>query len=200
MRIKSLIDNKCFDNAAIAMLTGNDLVAGVKKVDFREVLTVTSNTVTLSKTPQGALVSVYKVNADGTNGTEYTLGTPASNATDYSISGKVITLNSGVANGTQFKVYYQINTLTDAKTIKVSSDQFGKTFRVTLDCLVIDEFSKDAYEAQLRIPNAKFEDNFNLSFAADGDPAVLDLNMEILKAATDSTMWELVIYDQDSIV
>jgi hypothetical protein len=31
------------------------------------------------------------------------------------------------------------------------------------------------------------------------DPAVLDLNMEILKSAADTTMWELVIYDDSAI-
>lgn len=182
------------------MLTGNDLVAGVKKVDRNEVLTVTSNTLTLSKTPQGAIVSLFKLNADGTNGQEHTLGTPGTNALEFSISGKVITLHTSVANGTQFKVYYQVNTASDAKSIKVSSDQFGKTFRVVLDVLVVDEFTKAAFQGQLRIPNAKFEDNFNLSFSADGDPAVLDLNMEILKSPTSTDMWELVIFDDAAIV
>jgi hypothetical protein len=150
------------------MLTGNDLVNGVKKVDYNEVLAVTSNTITLSKTPQGAILSVFKLNADGTNGTEYTLCTPASNPTDYSVNGKVLTFNAAVTNSTQFRVYYQVNTTTDAKTIKVSSDAFGRNFRVVLDVLVVDEFTKQAFEGQIRIPNAKFQDNFNLSFSADG--------------------------------
>jgi hypothetical protein len=76
---KITLQDAIFDNSAIAMLTGNDLVAGVKKVDINEIQSVTSNTITLAKTPQGALVSVYKLNADGTNGQEYTLGTPATN-------------------------------------------------------------------------------------------------------------------------
>jgi hypothetical protein len=32
------------------------------------------------------------------------------------------------------------------------------------------------------------------------DPAVLDLNMEILKSPTSTDMWELVIYDDAAIV
>jgi hypothetical protein len=197
---KITLQDSIFDNKAIAMLTGNDLVAGVKKVDRNEIGTITSNTITLAKTPQGAIVSVFKLNTDGTNGTEYTLGTPATNATDYSVSGKILTFHTSVTNGTQFKIYYQVNTATDAKTIKVSSDSFGKAFRVVLDVLVVDQFTQAAYEGQLRIPNAKFEDNFNLSFSADGDPAVLDLNMEILKSPTSTDMWELVVYDDDAIV
>ncbi|MBD1379216.1 hypothetical protein [Metabacillus arenae] len=162
------LQDAIFDNQAIAMLTGNDLVSGVKKIDLNEVKSVTSNKFTLNKTPQGALVSVYKLNPDGTNGQEYTLGTPATNTAEYSITGKELTFHTTVTNGTQFRVYYQANTATDAKTIKVTSDQFGKSFRVVLDVLVVDEFTKEAFEGQLRIPNAKFQDNFNLSFAADG--------------------------------
>jgi hypothetical protein len=160
---KITLQDAIFDNKAIAMLTGNDLVAGVKKVDKNEIQSVTSNTLTLSKTPAGAILSVFKLNADGTNGVEYTLGTPASNATDYSVSGKVLTFHTSVTNSTQFRIYYQVNTASDAKSMKVSSDQFGKSFRVTLDVLVVDEFTKAAFQGQLRIPNAKFEDNFNLS-------------------------------------
>jgi hypothetical protein len=182
------------------MLTGNDLVNGTKLVDRNEIGTVTSSKITLSKTPQGAIVSVFKLNADGTNGQEYTLGTPATNATDYSVSGKDLTFHTSVTNSTKFRIYYQVNTATDAKSIKVTSDQFGKAFRVVIDVLVVDEFTKQAFEGQLRIPNAKFEDNFNLSFAADGDPAVLDLNLEILKSPVNTDMWELIVYDEDAIV
>jgi len=194
------LQDAIFDNEAVAMLTGNDLVAGIKKVDLHEVQSVTSNKVTLSKTPSGAIVSVFKLNPDGTNGEEFTLGTPASNPKEYSVTGKDLTFNTAVANGTQFRVYYQANTATDAKTIKVTSDQFGKSFRVVMDVLVVDEFTKEAFEGQLRVPNAKFEDNFNLSFSADGDPAALDLNMEILKSPVNTDMWELVVYDDSAIV
>lgn len=194
------LQDAIFDNKAIAMLTGNDLVEGATLVDKNEIGTVATNKITLSKTPQGALVSVYKLNADGTNGEEYTLGTPGTTEEEYSVAGKEITFHSSVTAGTKFRIYYQVNTDATAKKIKVTSDQFGKSFRVVLDVLVVDEFTKEAYEGQLRIPNAKFEDNFNLSLSADGDPAVLDLNMEILKAATSNDMWELVVYDEGAIV
>jgi hypothetical protein len=160
---KLTLQDAIFDNNAVAMLTGNDIVTGVKKVDRNEIQSVTSNTITLTKTPQGAILSVFKLNADGTNGQEYTLGTPATNATDYSVTGKTLTFHTSVTNGTQFKIYYQVNTASDAKNIKVTSDQFGKSFRVVVDVLLVDEFTKAAFEGQIRIPNAKFEDNFNLS-------------------------------------
>jgi hypothetical protein len=157
------LQDAIFDNEAIAMLTGNDLETGVKVIDYNEIQSVTSNTLSLSKTPKGAIISVYKVNPDGTNGEEYTLGTPTSNPLEYSVSGKDLTFDAGVANDTKFRIYYKVETPIDTKSIKVTSDAFGGTFRMVLDVLVVDEFTKKAFQGQLVVPNAKFEDNFNLS-------------------------------------
>lgn len=194
------LEDAIFDNEAVAMLTGNDLVAGVKTIDRHETQSITSNKLTLDKTPKGALVSVFKINADGTNGEEYTLGTPSTNEKEYSITDKELTFHTGVANGTLFRIYYKVETATDTKTVKVTSDMFGGTFKVVLDVLVVDEFTKKAFQGQLIVPNAKFMDNFNLAFSADGDPATLNLEMEVLKSPTSTDMWELVIFDEDAIV
>lgn len=197
---KIMLQDAIFDKMAIAMITGNTATIGSKTIDKNEVKSITSNKLTLSKTPVGALISVFKVNPDGTNGTEYTLGTPASNPTEYSISVKELTFHSGVANGTNFRIYYKIATEATATTMKVTSDKFGASFRVSVDVLVVDEFTKKAYQGQLNIPNAKFEDNFTFSFAADGDPAVLDLPLEILKSPISTDMWELTVYDDDLVI
>ena len=192
---KLALQDAIFDNAAIGMLTGNAVVTGVHKVDIHEIITITSVKASVLKTPVGALISVFKVNADGTNGVEYTLGTPASEALEFSLASKELTFNVAVADGTKFRVYYYANTDATAKTVKVSSDMFGGSFRIVIDVLVVDEYTKEAFQGQLIVPNGKFEDNFDLSFAATGDPAVLDLNIECLKSPTSTTMWELVIYD-----
>lgn len=197
---KIVMQDAIFDTKAVAMLTGNDLVTGIKTVDLNEVQTVTSNTITLSKTPKGALVSVFKVNADGTNGTEITLGVPATNPNEYSLNAKVLTFHTSVANSTQIRVYYKADTASDAKTAKITADSFGKSFRVSVDVLVTDVFTKKAYNGQINIPNAKFEDNFNLSFTSEGEPAVLDLNMEILKSPTSQDMYELIVFDKETII
>ena len=150
------------------MITGNDMVVGKKTVDTNETKAVTSNKITLDKTPKGALISVYLVNPDGTNGQEFTLGDPITKDKEYKLTDKELSFHTTVVNGTNIRVYYQVETDVTAKTMKVSSDAFGGTFRVVLDVLVRDEFTKEDYAGQLRIPNAKFEDNFNFSFSADG--------------------------------
>lgn len=193
------MEDAIFDNDAIAMLTGNDLIAGKKVIDRNEIGSVTSSKLILGKTPKGALISVYKLNADGTNGQEYTLGTPSTNPLEYSITGKELTFNSAVANDTQFRIYYKVETAIDSKTIKVTSDMFGGSFRVAIDVLVVDEFTKKAFQGQLIIPNGKFEDQFNLDFSAEGDPSTLTLTLEILKSPISTDMWELVVYDDETV-
>lgn len=196
---KITLEDAIFDNEALAMLTGNEIKAGKKTIDINEVGTITSNKFTLNKTPKGALVSVFKVNPDGTNGEEYTLGTPASNPKEYSVAGKELTFNTDVVNGTNFRVYYKVETDETSKTVKVTSDKFGGTFKIVLDVLVRDEFSKKDFQGQLIVPNGKFEDNFNLDLAADGEPASVTLPIEILKSPVNTDMWELVIYDEELI-
>jgi hypothetical protein len=183
------------------MLTGNTLTTGVKTINREEFVTVNSNAATLLKTPVGNLISVYKVSPDGTNGTLLTKKAGASVATgEYDITAKAMTFFAGdLTNGSLVHVYYNVSTDATAKTLKVTSDAFGKTFKVTLSVLVRDEFTKADYAGIITIPNAKFEDNFDLSFASDGDPGVMTLNMEILKSPTSTLMWDLTILD-DSLI
>lgn len=197
---KLSMQDALFDKHALAMLTGNALKEGIKTIDFKEKITVTSNKATLSKTPKGAITSVYKVNTnDGTNGDEYTLGTPASNPKEFSVTGKELTFNTAVTNGTIMHVYYKVETSADAKTIRVSSDAFGGTFKVIIDLLVKDSADGKDYAAQLIIPRGKFENNFSLSLSVDGDPATLDLPIECLNDPLTNTMWEMVIFNNEDI-
>lgn len=193
------IQEALFDNHAIAMLTGNSLKEGAKDIDYKEVKKVTSNKITLSKTPKGAIVSVYKVNHDGTNGEEYTLGTPATNPKEYSVNGKDITFNTAVPNGTSIRVYYVVTTATDAKTMVVSADAFGGTFKVVGNVLVRDSFDGKDYPATITIPRGKFEDNFSLSLSVDSDPATLDLPIEMLKDPVSGELWTMTVYNDEDI-
>ena len=194
------LQDAIFDNRAIAMLTGNDLSEGAKEIYINEALEVSQDKVTLSKSPIGVPLGVFKMNADGTLGQEFTHADDTPSSGEYEINGKDIEFHPGdLADGDKVVVYYNAKTGNTAKEIKVTSDQFGKTFKVVLDVLVRDEYTKDDYAAQIIVPMAKFEDNFNLSLSVDGDPAVLDLNMEILKNPTSTDMWKMIIYDNQEV-
>lgn len=159
------LEDAIFDAKAIAMITGNDMATGKKIVDLNEVLATKTKKITLSKTPKASgtnasIISVYAVKANGTNGTEYTLGSVTPGETEYVIDGKELTFHTDTPDNVKIRVYYTAETDVNAKTMKVTSDAFGGTFRVVLDVLVRDEYTKKDFAGQLRIPNAKFEDNF----------------------------------------
>jgi hypothetical protein len=160
---KISLEDAIFDTQALTMLTGNTITTAATTVQKIDQKAITSNTLTLSKTPAGAIISCYKINADGTNGDEYTLGTPATGQKYFSISGKVMTFYAGAeTDGTLFRVYYKMTTDATAKTIKVTSDAFGGSFKLVLEVYVRDEYTKADFAAQLEIPNAKFEENWKM--------------------------------------
>lgn len=199
---KLAIQDALWDKDAIGMITGNGVIDGAKVVNHNEVLTADgTNTITLSKTPTGTITGVYLVNADGTNGKEQTLGTPASVTDEYSITAKVITLNATSApQGTKVRVYYKVTTASDAKTMSVTTNAFGGTFKIVLDALVRDSLDGNDYAAQITVPRGKFEEGFSMNLAVEGDPSVLDMPIECLKDPLTNELWTMVVYNEDTIV
>lgn len=193
------LEDAIFDKEAIAMITGNAMSTGATVVAKNEIITVgATNKASVTKTPTGALTSVYVVNADGTNGQKLTLGTPATESSQYSINAKELTFHSSITQNTKIRVYYNFTTDITASKMRVTSDAFGGTFKIVLDVIVRDEYTKKDFAAQVIVPNGKFEDNFNFNFSADGDPATLTLPIEILKDPLSTNMWEMVIFDEES--
>lgn len=191
------LEDCVFTNEAIAMMTGNDLTTGAKNIYKREELTVGTNAATLSKTPVGALIGLYELNADGSNGTEITLTEGVLSTGEFDITAKAISLFAGdYASGDKLVAYYKIATDATAKTITVSSDKFAGSFRLVLDCLVRDAYLKTDFEAQIEIPNCKMEDNWSITMAAEGDPSVFTMPIEVLKPSTSTDMWTMVVYDE----
>lgn len=186
------LQDAIFDNAAMAMLTGNDIVTAATTVslyedlvvDAADKITITSE-LDLATTPN---IRVYPLSGN-------VMGEALTVSTDYTVAGKIITiLDAGVAEGDRYRVYFDAVTGADAQTIKVTADKFGGTFKVVADVLVRDEDTKQDFYGQFIAYNAKIEDNFTFSFSPDGDPSVLDIPLEILKSPESTNMWEFVIY------
>jgi hypothetical protein len=197
---KVTLQDCVFSNAGMAMMAGSDIITGANNVYKREVLTVSSNAVTVSKTPVGDPISVYKLLPDGTHGTEFSKAEVIA-AGKYTIAAKVITFNTGeLTNADKVVIYYKIATDETANKIVITADKFGGSFKLILDVLVRDIYTKQDFQGQIIIPNCKVEDSWNLSFSADGDPAVFDMPIEVLKDPTSTEMWELVVYDESLAV
>lgn len=195
------LQDAIFDNKALAMLTGNDMVTGATNVVKTETVTVASNAATLVDTPVGTPLGVYGILADGTLDDEvvYTATTPITG--EYKIAGSVLTFFSGdFANGSKVMVYYTVATDASAKTLKVTSDKFGGSYRVIMDCIVRDELTDEDYAAQITIHKASIVDQLNLALSADGDAATLDINLDVLRDTLSNEMWTMKIYDQGTLV
>lgn len=184
------LEDAIFDKEAIAMLTGNPIENGKQIIHFNEKLVVAEGlTVAVTKGTPKAVSAVFSVLPDGTNGDEVT----------FTLEGKNLTLTGAQKDDTVI-VYYTAETDETAKRMNVTTDAFGGTFKIVLDVLVREEHTKKDYAAQLVIPNGKFEDNFNMDFSAEGDPAVLTLPIEIMKDSNSTDMWSLIIFDDEAMV
>ncbi|MWV44971.1 hypothetical protein GRF59_15215 [Paenibacillus sp. HJL G12] len=197
---KVTLQDCVFTNEVIAMMTGNDIKTGATNVIQRQELKVVANKATLDYTPvnvTNGLISVYKLNEDGTHGDEitFTKGTVAT--TNYTLAAKVLSFfASDLEDGSDIVAYYNVATDSTAKTITVSTDKFAGSYKVVLDCLVRNTVNEEDYAAQIVINKAKMEDNWKIDTSADGDPSVFDIPLEMLKPAKGNEMYTMTIYDE----
>lgn len=187
------LQDAIFDNAAMAMLTGNEISTAAKTVQiYNDIVLDEDGKGTLLNTPTSGAEAfapvVYEL--DGNS-----LGKELTVTDDYTLSEKeIVAANHGNA---RLRVYYEYETPSDTQTIKVTADKFGGTYRVVADVLVRDEDTKMDFYGQFIAPNAKIEDSFTFNFSPDGDPSVLDIPLELLKDPHSDNMWELVIYGDE---
>jgi len=198
--VKVNLSSAIFDNRAMALLTGNNIVTGAATVYRREIVIVNNKKATLSKIPKdGKLLALYLLGSDGVESNELTVGDTDNNADKYSISGNEINVHSSIADNTRLVAYFMVDTANTSQTITVSSDKFPAAFKLVMEVLVTDFATKALYPAQIVIPSAKMEDNWQFSFKPDGDPEPLNLPIEVLKPANSNDMFTLTIYEDNTI-
>lgn len=185
------LQDAIFDNLALAMLTGNDIVTGEQTVSkfYRAVLDATGGfTVPAEMGTVDKVLSIHKLDYDGITPLEALEVT-----TDYTIVGNDVEIVSGTEDD-RYVIYFQTTTQPTSKTVTVTSDKFGGTFKLVVDVTVRDEFTGQDFYGQFVAERAKIEDDFSFNFSPDGDPSVLDLPIEILKDPMSSDMWKLIIF------
>lgn len=188
------LEDALISNDVMAALTGNNVMTSTKTV-MKSKVGVLNSSKQLTLDHTGSITQVNIVGMDGALGVEIPL-----NATNgYQVADRVLTFNGAIEGitleaGVRVRVAYTY-AAAGAKTVRVTSDAFGKTFYLTVDVLVRDAVSQKDYFGQFVAPRAKIEDNFSFSFSPDGDPTVINMPIEILQVPGSADMWELVIYD-----
>lgn len=121
----------------------------------------------LKHTPKVAPTEIYKLNGDSTLGTKYTSGASAS-ATEFMLSGTVLTPPTGLNNGDQLYVMYEyesdsaVEVMNSAKNFPVGC----KFVMEVLGCDVCDQTTQ--VFAYVVFPNFKLSPDFDWSIATDG--------------------------------
>lgn len=181
---------------SFALMTGTTVGENQNSdIYVRELLTVNgSQQVVLANTPKsGATITVYKV-SEGEEGTEQTAGNPGTTQNTYSISAATLTFNAtSCPEGTEVLVYY-IRTVSGTTTLKIESDNFPGFYRIVGDTVIRNNSTGTDEDFQVIIDKCKFKSNFSMSFQAEGDPSVFDMEVEVFRISDGTDMVRFIKY------
>lgn len=179
------IEDAVFTKETIELLSGNKNETGVQTVTTdKKLIVATGGKVTLPHTPE-SVRGVYAVNEDGTKGASIKFTTPVA---------KELTLTDA-EKGDEVWVFYETKTGADATKMGVTSDGFGKSFEIRVDCLARDTKTEVDYRAQLVVYKGRFENDFTISINNEGEVPPVSMNIDIMKAPKGTAMWDLITWD-----
>ena len=170
-------ENALFDmNLMATQLGTSKKVAGTKDENDKvikivtpamESFTATGGTYTLKHAPKTAPTEIYALNGDSTFGVKYIKATAAS-ATAFSITDKVITLPTGLEEGTEMFVMYDYEA-DKAVEIVNSATQYPVGCKFVMEILGCDVCDQTTLiHAFLVFPNFKLSPDFDWNIATDG--------------------------------
>lgn len=136
-------------------------------VPAMETFTVEGTTYTLKHTPKVAPKEIYALNGDSTFGVKYNKETSES-ATAFALSGKTLTLPTGIDDGTEMFVMYEYETENAVEVVN-SATEFPvgcKFVMEVLGCDVCDQ--TNLIYAYVIFDNFKLSPDFDWSIATDG--------------------------------
>jgi len=162
------------------IMSNNSVVTKTTPEQFVETLTLSGGVFTLTNTPSiGITPTIFKVDADGKIvKPALVVGTPATNATDYSIASTAITCHSSV---TKIKVFYDSDVTVETIEAK---DNTPKNYEVKglLVCKEIE--TGNLYTAWIDCPNATVQPSFTLQGKNDSAaPDAVTVNIDLLVGA-----------------
>lgn len=169
----------------LTLLFGETPISGTTRFLKNEDKTVSSLTATLAETPvSGGRIIVY--NTTGGNKVLLTTGTPASDPTKYSITGKVITVNTAV---TSIKVIYDYDKtgIEFAKKAKASP-----SLKYYAACKYVDLDAKQERISVFEMTNATMSPDFSVQ-ASNADMAKIDIKLDANIDISTGKSWSLKI-------
>lgn len=129
------------DFSALGVKLGRKAVKGAATAPRSEKLVVgDDHEVTLDQTPLKGTLKVYALESNGRDiKNELKVGTPATKEDEYSITDKVITVNTAVTKGTLIKVLYDYTSGANTQLVRVTASDFPDYCRITGTGYALDE-------------------------------------------------------------
>lgn len=170
------------------ILTSTTPSVGVQRFMNSETIAASGTTVIIAETlAAGGKMHVFPLDATGKRMNELKLGTPATNASDYSITGKNITVHSTLS-GKTFKVVYEYEK-TGTRFRKEAKD--SSIYRVVGMAKVVDLATKEKVIGQFVIPSFKPEVAFSIG-ASNADFTKASLSGECLLDPATNSSWDFI--------
>lgn len=181
----------------LSFIAGKDLSTGAVNVPQYEVLSSTSNVLTLTQTPVANTLKIYALLNSRDKGTEQTAVESAPSANQYTISGTTVTLGGTVADGTEYKVYYDYQAGATTKTITFTANNFAGYVRLTGDGIVTDQYTGDTEIVKFDFKKCKPIGTYNLTMSGGSEATMLEMEFDLYSVNVGSdkvyaTMHELV--------
>lgn len=157
------------DINALAVKLGKAATTGASRATMKEILSASgTNTITLKETPLTGSLKIYRLQFERDLGVEQTVGTPATQPNQYSISAKVVTLNATTApQGTKFIVFYEYTSGVNAQNVKITASDFPAFIAIAGRGLVNDDQEGKKVPVSFKIHKAKVKPEFELTMASD---------------------------------
>jgi len=170
--------NSTLSMDVLKILTGNSVT--IKTVNIPRVekgLTITSNSVTLSKTPaNGANITVYKSNSFGENITKMTKVTTPATATEFSVAGSTINFYAGTTG--VVNVYYFESVESEVLEAIAGARPI---FKANAKCLLQSISNKKLYMGDIMINACNVSPSISFGGQNSSDtPSPAELQLELL--------------------
>ena len=194
-------NNGLIVSGGMAAQSGSDVETGTFIIRATDVVTVTSNSATLSGTPVGAegaeIVTLRKKGSNGMLEGNYEQDATASATGKFSYADGTITFFAGdFKDGDQVVVFYDME-VENATKVSNNADQYSKVLKAYLDCQVQDKCD-NVYHGQFIFPRADFTGNYDITLG--GTDNVLAYEFRSLKNLCSvgpeaGTYWDFICWE-----
>ncbi len=165
-----------------------------------DVITIAEGKATLTQTPVGTtgqeIGAIYEVLPDGGAGKKYEQGASVSES-EFSFADGELSAPTGVADGTQFFVFYQYASQTAVHMVE-DADAFGKAYRMQAEVLCSSICNSAEKTAMIVVANnAKLSSARDISFTTDGKhPFTLECQSDYCGAAGTKRLFEIFVPEE----